>query len=223
LYEFEINHKFQSFRRDFCCENTKPGAMKKITLTSLIIILTTILSGQKIKISVAPTINNALYYHFTAGGPGHIFKPGFSTSLEYILQNDKRINYGFGLSYQFCQIGYTPNMNTGDFIGQTDRVNLISINLISVYNLRKNFYLSFIPLIDFHLNYDSENIIENQSGCGLSFSVGKLIKLNDRIILNLEPRLWIHNIVPLNSEHLTVAGLNIGFVFGHKEKLTLWK
>jgi len=198
--------------------------MKKVTLTSLIILLTTILYGQEIKISVAPTINNALYYHFTASGPGHNFKPGFSTSLEYTLQKGKGLNYGFGLSYKFSQVGYTPNMNTGDFIGQTDRVSLISINFISICNLKKNFYLSLNPLIDFHLNYDTENIIDKQSGFGLSFSFGKHLNLTDRILLNLEPKLWIHNIIPFYgdqlTQRLTVAGLNVGFIFSDKKKLT---
>jgi hypothetical protein len=198
--------------------------MKKIILTSLVIILTTILYGQEIKISVAPTINNVLYYQFVAGGAGRNFKTGFGASLDYIIRNDKRVNLGLGLSYQFSQVEYTPNMNTGDFIGQTDRVSLIFINLISIYNLKKNFYLSLNPLIDFHLNYDTENIIDKQSGCGLSFSFGKHLKLTDRILLNLEPKLWIHNIIPFYGDQLTqrptVAGLNVGFVFGDKKKLT---
>lgn len=202
--------------------NTKLSycAMKKVFLISIVFSLATILYGQEFTISIAPTINNAFYYQFVAGGAGHNFKSGFSTSLEYKLRNDKRINLGFGLSYQFSQVEYTPNMNTGDFIGQTDRVNLISINLISVCNLKKKFYLSLNPLIDFHLNHDSENIIDKQSGCGLSFSFGKHLKLTDRILLNIEPKLWIHNIIPFYgdqlTQRLTVAGLNVGLVFGHK-------
>ena len=162
-----------------------PDGMKKVILTSLIVFLTTFVYCQEIKISVAPTINNALYYKFVAGGPGRGFKSGFSTSVEYILQNEKRINLGLGLNYQFCRVEYTPNMNTGDFPGQTDIVNLISVNLVSVYDLKKNFYLSLNPLIDFHLNYDTENIITKQSGSGLSFSFGRQLKLTDRNLLNL--------------------------------------
>jgi hypothetical protein len=196
--------------------------MKKVTLTFLIAFLTIILYGQEFKISLAPTINNTFYYQFVAGGAGHNFKSGFSTSLDYIIRKDKRVNLGFGLSYQFCQVEYTPNMNTGDFVGQTDRVNLISVNLISVYNLKKNFYLSLNPLIDFHLNYDRENVIDRQSGVGLSFSFGKHLELNDRIQLNLEPKLWIHNIISFYNnnltERLTVAGLNVGLVFGYKNE-----
>jgi hypothetical protein len=30
-------------------------------------------------------------------------------------------------------------------------------------------------------------------------------------------RVWIHNIIPFNNEHLTVAGLNVGFVFGDRK------
>lgn len=192
--------------------------MKRVTLISLIVLLTTLVYGQEIKISVSPTINNALYYQPVDGGAGRNSKFGFGTSLDYILRKDKRVNLGLGLSYQFCQVEYTPNMNTGDFIGQTDKVNLISINLISIYNLKKNFYLSLNPLIDFHLNYDTENIIDKQSGCGLSFSFGKHLKLTDRMLLNLEPKLWIHNIIPFHSDQLTqrltVAGLNVGIVIG---------
>ena len=196
--------------------------MKKIFLLSVVFSLTTILIGQEFKISVAPTINNALYYKFVAGGPGRGFKSGFSTSVEYILRNEKRINLGLGLDYQFCRVEYTPNMNTGDFIGQTDIVNLISVNLVSVYDLNKNFYLSLNPLIDFHLNYDTENVIDRQSGVGLSISFGKFLKLTDEILINLEPKLWIHNIIPFSgfdlTQRLTVAGLNVGLVLGHKNE-----
>ncbi len=194
--------------------------MKKITLTFLIAFLTIILYGQEFKISVAPTINNTFYYQFVAGGAGRNFKSGFSTSLEYTIRNDKRINFGFGLSYQFCQVEYTPNMNTGDFIGQTDIVNLFSVNLVSVYDLNKNFYLSLNPSIDFHLNYETENVIDRQSGVGLSLSFGKYLKLTDDILLNIEPKLWIHNVIPFSgfdlTQRLTVAGLNVGLVFGYQ-------
>ena len=44
-------------------------------------------------------------------------------------------------------------------------------------------------------------------------------------MLNLEPKLWIHNIILFYgdqlTQRLTVAGLNVGFVFGDKKKLTI--
>jgi hypothetical protein len=172
--------------------------MKKTILTSFIFILTTFLYGQEFKISVAPTINNALYYKFVAGGPGRNFKPGFSTSLDYSILNDKKVTFGFGICYQFAQVEYTPNMNTGDFIGQTDKVSLISFSFSTIYNL--------------------EYITDQQSGFGLSFSFGKHLNLNDGIQLNIEPKLWIHNIIPFQNENLplrlTTCGLNLGIVFG---------
>jgi hypothetical protein len=192
--------------------------MTKSILISFILILTTILNGQEFKISVAPTINNALYYQFVAGGPGRNFKPGFSTTLDYSFLNDKRLNFGFGFCYQFAQVKYTPNMNTPDFLGQTDKVSLISINFATFYHLKKNFYLSLNPLINFQLNYNSEYITDKQSGLGLAISFGKYLKLNDRIQLNLEPKFWVHNIVPFLNENiglrLTSVGLNVGLVFG---------
>ena len=191
--------------------------MKKTTLAFLILIMTTILYGQEIKISVAPTINNALYYQFVAGGPGRNYKPGFSTSIDYIFPNDKKINFGIGFCYQFSQVKYTPNMNTGNFTGQTDKVSLISINFATIYNLKRNFYLSLNPLINLQLNYKSDFITDKQNGLGLSFSIGKHFNLNDKIQLNIEPKFWINNIFPVQAENslkLTTAGLNLGLVFG---------
>lgn len=195
--------------------------MKKAILTSIILILTITLYGQEIKISVAPTVNAAPNYQGVDGGPGQKAKAGFSTTFEYSFRNDKKINLGFGLCYQFSQVEFTSNMNTGDFLGQTDKVNLLSFNLLSKYNLKKNFFLSFNPLINLDINYDTESILDNQSGLGLSLSFGKRIKLNDNILLNIEPRLWIHNIIPFNKEtytdRLTIAGLNFGLVFRQKK------
>jgi hypothetical protein len=192
--------------------------MKKTILTSFIFILTTFLYGQEFKISVAPTINNALYYKFVAGGPGRNFKPGFSTSLDYSILNDKKVTFGFGICYQFAQVEYTPNMNTGDFIGQTDKVSLISFSFSTIYNLKRSFYLSLNTLINLQLNYNLDYITDQQSGFGLSFSFGKHLNLNDGIQLNIEPKLWIHNIIPFQNENLplrlTTCGLNLGIVFG---------
>ena len=207
--------------------------MKKSILTSIVFILTTILYGQqdsagnsdqdrlnyksRIKISVTPTENIALYYQSVQGGPGRKFKPGFSTSFEYLFRSNKKINLGFGLCYQFAQVEYTPNMNTGDFSGQIDKISVISFNFSTIYKSKKDFYLSLNPMVTLQLNYNSDLITDKQSGLGLSFSVGKYFNLNDKLRLNVEPKLWIHNIVPFTNENLplrlTTFGLNLGLVF----------
>ena len=72
-------------------------------------------------------------------------------------------------------------------------------------------------MINLQLNYNSNLITERQTGLGLSFSVGKYFNLNDKLRLNIEPKLWIHNIVPFQDENLplrlTTCGLNLGLVF----------
>ncbi|MFZ0282207.1 MAG: hypothetical protein WAL29_11185 [Bacteroidales bacterium] len=190
--------------------------MKKTILICSILLTTAFLYGQEIKISVAPTINNALYFKFVAGGPGRNFKPGFSTSLDYSFIRDKKINLGFGLAYHFSQVEYTPNMNTGDLIRQTDKLKLISVSFATIYNLNR-LYLSLNPMLDFQLNKNADQITDKQMGLGISFSIGKHFEISDNLKLNLEPKLWIHNIIPFNSEFgslkLTTAGLNVGLVF----------
>jgi hypothetical protein len=208
--------------------------MKKSILTAIVFLLSTIIYGQQnttgdsdqknlnsksdIKISVAPTNNMAPYYQEVSGGAGMNKKPGFSTSFEYLFRSDKIINLGFGLSYQFAQVEYTPNMNTGDwFTGQIDKISVISFNFSTIVKSKHDFYLSLNPMITLQTNYNSDFITDDQTGLGMSVSVGKYFNLNDKLRLNIEPRLWINNIVPFQDEHLykklTTLGLNLGLVF----------
>jgi hypothetical protein len=208
--------------------------MKKSIFTAIVFLLSTIIYGQKdptgnsdqenlnsksdIKISVAPTNNFVLIPEGMVGGPGMNNKPGFITSFEYIFRSNKIINLGAGLSYQFAQIEYTPNINTSDwFTGQVDKISVISFNFSTIVKSKQDFYLSLSPIITLQTNYNSDFITANQSGLGMSFSVGKYFNLNNKLRLNIEPRLWINNIVRFQEEKLynklTTLGLNLGLVF----------
>ncbi len=193
--------------------------MKKALLTSFICIVTTILYSQEIKVSVAPTINAGLRFKFYTGGPRQNLKAGFTTSLDYLFLNDNKINIGLGLNYHFSQVEFVPNMNTGEMLLHTENVNIVSFRFKSVYKLKNQFYLSLDPSVDFHLNYDSQQTLGNQSGIGLSFGFGKNIKINEAITLNIEPKIWTHNIISFTDSNLpyklTAIGLNLGLVFGH--------
>lgn len=207
--------------------------MKNSFLTFIVFLLSTIIYGQQkpagnsdqenlisksdIKISVAVT-NNIILTPKLVGGPGMNNKPGFSTSFEYIFRSNKIINLGAGLSYQFAQIEYTPNWNTGDwFTGQVDKISVISFNFSTIVKSKQDFYLSISPIITLQTNFNSDFITANQSGRGMSFSVGKYFNLNNKLQLNVEPKLWINNIVRFQKEtlfnKLTTLGLNLGLVF----------
>jgi hypothetical protein len=194
--------------------------MKKTLLTSFICILTTILYSQEIKVSLAPTINRGLRYTFVAGGAGQNPGVGFTTSLDYLFLGDKKINLGFGLNYHFSQVEFVPNMSAGDRPNHTENINLISFRFKSIYKLKNQFYVSLDPSVDFHLNYDSQQTLDKQTGIGLSFGFGENIKINEAINLNIEPKIWIHNIIPFTETNLpyrlTALVLNLGFVFGPK-------
>jgi hypothetical protein len=186
--------------------------------------MTVTLFGQEIKVSVAPTINAGLHYQFVAGGPGQNIKAGFTTSFDYLFLQDKKVNFGLGLNYHFSQVEFVPNLNTDDMLLHTENVSLISFRFKTMYKLKNLFYISLDPSADFHLKYDSQQTLNKQTGLGLSIGLGKNIKIKESVYLNLEPRLWIHNIIPFteinNSYHLTTLGLNVGLVFG--PMLTDW-
>jgi len=191
--------------------------MRKLILSSIIFFLTTILYGQEFKISLAPTINSAHFYRAMLGTPyEQNWKAGLSTSFDYLFIRDKKINFGFGINYHFSQVEFILNSNTGDMILRTENTNLISLSFRTVYILKNHFYISLDPAIDLHLNYDDQQLLDNQSGLGLSLGIGKNIKINDALLLNIEPKLWVHNIVSfkeISPYRLTTIGVNVGLVF----------
>ena len=195
--------------------------MKKAILTSFIILLTTILSGQEIRISIAPTINNAHYFKSIDGGPGHNPKFGFSTSIGYFMKPDRKLSFGVDLSYQLSPVEITAGVvpwNPPPSYSETLR--LLSFGLNTIVNFKKDFYLRINPSLDLQTDYSSENSIDNQTGLGLSAGFGKNIKIKETIFINVEPRLWAHNIIPFNDGYyplrMITTGLNIGLGFHHK-------
>jgi hypothetical protein len=201
--------------------------MKKPSLSFLLLIVTTVLYGQEIKISFAPTFNNAFYYQFVAGGPSFKSKLGFNSTIDFLLYSNNKISFGVGLDFQYSSIEIIPepNMPPNDRPRHTEKIDLFSFYLRSVYNFRNGLYISLAPTADLHTNYRSIKnyifqTIDNQSGLGLTCGFGKNFKLTDSLFLNIEPRLWIHNIIPFHDENLplrlTTVGLNFGIIFGHK-------
>jgi len=195
--------------------------MKKAILTSFIFIFTTNLHGQEIRISVAPTINNARYFKPIDGGPGHIPKFGFSTSIGYFINPDRKLTFGVDLSYQLSTVEITAGavpQNPPPSYSET--LSLLSLGLNNVVNFKKEFYLRINPCLDIQIDYSSENSIDNQTGLGLSAGFGKSFKIKETIFINLEPRLWVHNIIAFNDDNyplrLITTALNIGVGFHYK-------
>jgi hypothetical protein len=194
--------------------------MGKITLTFLALIMTTFLSGQEFKVSVGPAISFALINPLAIGGPSQSAQPGLNTSIDYLFRNDKKLSFGLGFSYQFNQVRWTGHHDNNNFVPRTETFNLFSINFRSTLNFKRNFYLSLDPSLDLQSFNTSIQIIDNQSGLGLSLAFGKRIKIRERLLLNIEPRFWVHNIIPFQKDNsgycLTTNSLNIGLIFGPK-------
>jgi hypothetical protein len=211
--------RYQSgqLQNDDIHEKPISDTMKKTSMILFTLIMTTFLYGQELKVSVAPTINAGLHYQFVSGGPGQKLKAGLTTSFDYLFLNDKKVNFGIGLNYHLSQVEFIPNLNTGDMILHTENVNIVSLRFASMFKLKNQFYLSLDPSLDIQINYDTQRTLDKQSGLGISFGLGKNFKISESILLNIEPKLCIHNIIP-KERHLTTLGLNLGLIFGPKPK-----
>ena len=182
--------------------------MKKTLLTLLVLGMTTLLFGQEVKISVSPTIIHA---NRTKSVSQFEYVPfGVNSGIDYLFALKTHWQFGFGIGYQYNKIhmAKTAELRT-DFSSRTDKVSLLSISLKSVYNFGKDFYLSLDPTFNFQVNYTSQQYLDNQTGLGLIVGVGKDIEIKKALFLSIEPRFWI-------EKSMTVAGLNLGLVFGHK-------
>jgi hypothetical protein len=196
--------------------------MKKAPFLLTFFILTNILHGQEIRVSVSPTINNAFYFKSIEGGPGHNPKFGFSTSIGYFMKPDKKVSFGVDLSYQLSSVEITPSVVLVDPPpNYSETLSLLSLGLNTIVNFKKDFYLRINPSLDLQTDYSPENSIDNQTGLGLSAGFGKNIKIKEITFINVEPRLWVHNIITFNDGYyplrMVTIGLNIGLVFGKKD------
>jgi hypothetical protein len=192
--------------------------MKKIILICCVIFLTTFLSGQEIRISIAPTYNvfNKKYVNEQPFGSPNL---GLSTNLDYLFATNKKFEFGIGLGYQSSSVFKVIRVNPIDIAEKTEKINLCSINFISIFKLSKEFYFSLDPSVDIQTSHDPIQTTENQSGLGLSFGIGGNFRLNNYLLFNVEPRLWTHNLITFHDQgspfRLSEVGINLGLVFGH--------
>ena len=192
--------------------------MKAVLFTILAVLLATNASAQEIKISISPTINNAIRLRSVDGGPNYYWRPGFNAALSYHFKTDNKINLAVGLTYQNATIKVDPFINPQDDPPpNNESINLLSFNVGACYNFNKGFYATIDPLIHYQLDYHDDNSISNQTGIGVSGGIGKKFNLNSNLSINFEPKIWIHNLIPLQEESLplklTVAGINVGLIF----------
>lgn len=195
--------------------------MKRTILTYFFLITATSLFSQELKISVAPTISNIHFYNYVVGTSYGQARFGINTNLDYLFVTNKCVEFGIGVGYQNSHVQIiVPYPGRADYSASTEKADLVSINLRSVINLSKNFYLTFVPSLDLQIKHSSLQRLSDQSGLGFSMGLGNNVRLSQGLALNIEPRLWVHNVIPFSGDNhpykLTTAAINLGLVFGQK-------
>lgn len=205
--------------------------MKKCLLILISLSATFHVQAQEIEISAGPTINNAFYYQFVAGGPTFKAKIGFISAINYKYLINKKLNLSLDLFLQHCPVKVVPETTNPPIpIDQplhTEKINLLSFSPGVDYNLNSGFYVSVAPILTYHSNYETIKnyviqTIDNQTGIGLTLSFGKYIKIKSPLFLNIRPKLCIHNIIPFHDENLplrvTTIGINCGLALRREIK-----
>ncbi len=187
--------------------------MKKVVFTILLLSLTAGLFSQVFRISVAPTLSNALYFPTVVGGYGSDGRFGVAASFEYIKSNNTRFSYGFGIDYLHSNVEIIPAPTGEPRESHEESVNVLALSFKGVYNIKK-MYFTANPLLDIQLPSDSQSSVDKQTGIGLSFSLGRRFQISETLGFSVEPIIWINNIVPFvdqsMAERLVVVGLKAG-------------
>lgn len=193
--------------------------MKRSILFCYALIVTTILSGQEIRISIGPNYN-VFHHKFVSEQPYGSPKLGLSINLDYLFTTDNKIEFGIGLGYQSSSLFKVIQVSPVQISEFTEKINLCSFSFKSIYKISKEFYISLDPSVEIQTNNNPLETTENQSGLGLSFAVGGNFRLNKYLLFNVEPRLWMHNLISFHNQdspfRLSVVGINLGLVFGHR-------
>lgn len=191
--------------------------MAKAILISLMLCMTTILYGQEIKLSFTPTVNYSVHNKYKSLGPDQKANLGFSASLDYLRITKNRLKLGLGLTYQNSQLEFSPNRNNPDMNHHNEVINFVSVRFRSVYNLKKKFYINVDPFASMDVNHNIHQIINDQTGLGLSLGCGKSIRLSTLFYLHVEPEVNFYNLIPFNRVEypyrVITAGLNLGLAF----------
>lgn len=195
--------------------------MKRVLSIQMLLLIAIISKGQETVLSFAPTLSNVFHYQFVAGGPNANSRTGFNIAFEHINSTTNRISYGYGVSYQFSQVKLFPEPMI-EWEPKIESINLISASFKTVFNLRNSYYLSTDPLIAIQLNSSVQKSISNQTGLGISIGFGKRVIFNKKTSINIEPRLWVNNVIPFVDrnipERLTVLGVKAGLKLGRETK-----
>ena len=192
--------------------------MKTVLLSILAASLTLNALAQEINISISPTINNALHLRFVSGGPNYNWRPGLNASLSYHFKTNNKVSMAVGLTYQKATVQVDPFIAPQDDPPPfNESINLLSLSVGANYNFNKGYYVAISPLIHYQLDYQDDNSITKQTGLGISGGIGKKFNMNSNLLINVEPKIWIHNLIPFQEEdlpsRLTVVGINVGLVF----------
>lgn len=191
--------------------------MKKAILIITTILITIMTFGQEFGISISPSINNLFHSVAMIGLPNYISRPGINIGLIYDQRPERKFNILYSLYYQHSAIKIDPfidpNYNPPPYISTID---LLSGGISANFTLKGRFSVNVGPTADLQIKDDPKSGINDQTGIGLSAGIGTRLKLNDRLFLKLEPKLWIHNIIPIQEQtrnlKLVQVGLDIGLI-----------
>jgi len=171
------------------------------------------LFSQVIRVSIAPTLSNALYAPTVVGGYGSDGRLGIAASFEYIKSHNTRFSYGLGIDILHSNVEIIPAPTGEPLESHEESVNVLAFSFKGVYNIKK-FYFTANPLLDIQLPSNSQSSIDKQTGLGMSFSLGRRFQISETIDFSVEPIIWINNIVPFidqsAAERLIVLGLKAG-------------
>ena len=152
------------------------------------------------------------------GGFSYNGKIGFLIGFGFSRVINDKFDFESGIDYSSHSFNHSYIDDMGQIIKSVNPVDLLTIPINIRIKFQKLFFVTGGIQYDKRFNVTNSQSVDDQTGIGINFKVGKDFRLSDKMILYIAPELLVHDIVPFNpvkyQQRLTELGLRISYKFG---------
>jgi hypothetical protein len=198
--------------------------MKKLIMFLLFVSFAALLQGQfektnpisMIGISSNIGINRVVRFEPVFGDEStYDGKTAVSYGINYFRSLSPKIRVQVGAYYSTFKVRFGfPITLFPEGLTLMETLHTVTVPILVNAYSKKNFFVSFGPIVDFNLPRERSRFTDTQDGVGFSLAAGKEFTIN-KFTIDLSPSLEIHSLFPFSSvlgqQRFFVYAVKLGF------------
>lgn len=155
-------------------------------------------------------------YAELVGASSYHIKNGGQYNLNYKYQLSKNLNLISGLQFQQIGMQSQNGSTTGELQTWDFQVDYLNIPILANLTFLKYLFVEGGPMLNFQINEEDSNGIDDQTGVGLSLGFGAQYDMG-KLNFFLKSQNQIQTLIPFNRENyhdrLIANSLSVGFFY----------